>query len=602
MKNILRRLPAILGITSCFLLHGQGTFVHERSARWGANLNDEITAVTLAEDGSMAICGLFTNTVDLDPGNGEVLVTATPTGVPGTPAKDVFMVKLNADGSFAWGVRLGNHLTTEVAGGCAFTADGHVLVACSFNGAVDVDPGPGEILTAAGANHTAVLKLDGTSGALLDHFIITSPVGAFFASAHTTFGLRAAPDGGFAIHGGFGDNLDLDPGTGTATVNTNGAFDAFVAKYSADMSFEWGFGLGGSGNFTDQVNRMRFGSDGSLYIGGFFNSGTDFDPGPGQQIIPNVGSASDGCVARYNADGTFAWVARFVSPGSGNDIHGLEVANGEVLVLGRYETSVDADPGASTLTLTPVSGALGTFVAKLSAATGGLVSATQFDQLTEPSTSGNLVNTRESTAMVGDDHFVFVGELSFGTYDMVIGPGTFNLQPNSGVLDLFVARYAWSDLSLSNAMRIGGSTGSDLAQGVASNAAGQFLVGGNFKSSTLNVNPQGTSVNLANAGGTSASDAFCVRYAYSASTNGVGDASRPIGMRCHPNPMNDALMVTGNSSVPVRVELLDMAGRVVLHAMGALPLTMDVSKVSPGAYHVRSISPDGINVITVVKD
>ena len=116
MKNALRYLPAFLGITSCFLLHGQGTFVHERSARWGANLNDEVMAVALAEDGAMANCGLFTNTVDLDPGSSEVLVTATPTGVPGTPAKDVFMVKLDADGSFAWGVRLGNHLTT--CGGC----------------------------------------------------------------------------------------------------------------------------------------------------------------------------------------------------------------------------------------------------------------------------------------------------------------------------------------------------------------------------------------------------------------------------------------------------------------------------------------------------
>ncbi|MBK7944240.1 MAG: T9SS type A sorting domain-containing protein [Flavobacteriales bacterium] len=212
------------------------------------------------------------------------------------------------------------------------------------------------------------------------------------------------------------------------------------------------------------------------------------------------------------------------------------------------------------------------------------------------------MNTRESTAMVGDDHFVFVGELSFGTYDMVIGPGTFNLQPNSGVLDLFVARYAWSDLSLTSAMRVGGSTGSDLPQGVASNAAGQFLIGGNFKTTALNVNPQGTAVNLANAGGNSASDAFCARYAYSASTAGISDQSRINGLRCYPNPMRESLVINGPPSLLVRVDLLDMAGRVVLNAKGALPLTLDVSDVSPGAYHMRSISPEGSDVIALLKD
>jgi len=552
----------------------------------------------------MAICGLFTNSIDLDPGSGEVLATATPTGVPGTPAKDIFIVKLNGDGSFAWGRRIGNQLTSEVAGGCSFTADGHLLVACSFNGAVDVDPGPGEILTAAGANHTAVLKLDGATGALIDHFILTSPVGAFFASAHTTFGLKASPDGGFALFGSFGDNLDLDPSAGTATVNTNGGLDAFVAKYDAAMGYEWGFGLGGTGNFTDQVSRVRFDSNGALYLGGFFNVGADFDPGPGQATLANTGSSSDGCVARYHADGSFDWLARFVAGGSGaeNNIDGLEMANGEVLVIAKYSTSVDVDPGSGTQTLTPVSGSAGTFVAKLSASTGGLLSAAQFDQLTQPSTTAVLELSRDCTALLGNDHFVFVGELTFGTYDLAIGAAVSNLQPNSGVADLFVARYAWSDLSLTSAMRIGGSTGSDLSQGVASNASGQFLIGGNFKSSVLNVNPQGAAVNLANAGGSSASDAFIARYSYSASTTDISGAERRTSIVAYPNPTNGLLTLMGATSTPVRAQLVDPAGRTILEMTVSLPMTIDLGPIAAGTYRIRTIERDVISTITVVKN
>jgi hypothetical protein len=117
----------------------------------------------------------------------------------------------------------------------------------------------------------------------------------------------------------------------------------------------------------------------------------------------------------------------------------------------------------------------------------------------------------------------------------------------------------------------------------------------------MNVNPQGATVNLTNAGGAGTSDAFCVRYAYSAINSGVGDASRPIDIRCYPNPMNEALMVTGTSSGQVRVELLDMTGRVLLDGIGSLPLEMNVGNLSPGLYQLRSISAKGVNVVTVAK-
>lgn len=586
-------------LLSPVIIRGQGQFNHQVSARWGSNLNDMASAVAIAPDGSMLLAGTFTNSIDMDPGPNETMFTATPLG-SGQPSEDYFAVKLNADGTLAWGFTVGN-TGTEVAGGVTFDTNGDALLACSFKGVTDIDPGPAELLTPATANHTAVLRIDGQSGALLGHFILSSPVGQFSASAHTTFGIEAAPDGGFAIHGGFGDNLDLDHGPGAGVVNSNGGFDAFVAKYAADMSYEWGFGLGGTGNFTDRTTDIRFDADGALYVGGFFNAGTDFDPGPAQAVIPPASSGRDVCVARYGTDGAFAWMARMVSPSSSDGLYGLEVAQGEVLLIGGYETSVDVDPGAATHLLTPTSNTQGTYLVKLLATTGAFASAAQFDQFIEPVGGAAPTNHRRSVALAGADHFVFAGELFFGTYDMQIGPGVTDLQPNNGVRDIVLARYAWSDFALSGAIRIGGTTGSDECHAITSNASGQILIGGGFRSSVLNVAAQGPAVNLSNAGNAGIADAFCARYVWSASTTGIAEANSAT-IIAFPNPFVSTITLNGPAVGFSQVRVFDAAGRVAAEASGSLPLSLELGALRAGIYTAHVTSRNGPAVFRLVKE
>ncbi len=594
----MKKLSACLFLLlACLALHAQGQFVHQASARWGTALNDNATVCALAADGAMLLAGTFSNSIDLDPRPGEALFTAATSS--SDPSVDLFVVKLNADGSYAWGFTIGND-RTELVGGAAFTGTGDVLLACSFSRAVDIDPGAGEVLSPSTGNHSAVLRLDGQTGTLQDHMILSSPVSQFVTSAHTVLGLEALSDGAFALHGSFGDNLDLDHGDGVAQVNTSGAFDAFVAKYDAAMGFEWGFGLGGTGNFTDQTTDIRFDADDALYVGGFFNAGTDFDPGPDQTVIPSASSGRDVCVAKYAADGTFNWVARMVSPSSSDGVFGLEVADGEVLLMGSYETSVDVDPGAGTEILSPITNNTGTYFAKLNAATGALENAAQFDQMIEPVGGASANSHRRSLARTDDGHFVFIGDLFFGTYDMQIGPGTTTLQPNSGVRDIVMARYAWDDFSLSGAVRIGAASGSDDANVIAINSAGQMLIAGAFRSSVLNVSPQGPAVNLQNAG-SSSSDAFCARYAWSNSTTGLNETNL-LQLNAFPNPFMDRITLNGAWGGMIRVRIFDATGRVAAETSGTLPLTLDLGVLPAGSYTAHVTSENGPAVFRLMKE
>lgn len=565
----------------------QGQLIHERSARWGGSGSDQVTATALAPDGSMLLSGTFNGTIDLDPGPGQVNVTATPAGTV-----NCFAVKLGPDGSYAWGFALAK---PGIPAGVAFATAGDALVAWSFNGAADIDPGPGQQLTPNQGNHTAVQRLDAASGALISHLVITSPVGQFFSSAHSTLGLEAAPDGGFAIHGSFGDNLDLDPGTGTAVVNSNGGADAFIARYAADMSFAWGLGLGGIGNFTDQTSDIRFDADGALYAGGFFNSGTDFDPGAGQAVIPPASSGRDACVAKYGADGSYLWHARMLSPGSSDGVFGLEVADGQVLLMGAYETSVDADPGPDTQTLNPISNQAGTYFVKLSASSGELASAAQFDQLIQPAGGAAANTNRRSMALTGDGHFVIAVELAFGVLDMQIGPGVTNLQPNSGVFDIGLARYAWDDLTLTGAVRVGGTNGSDNCRSITANESGHFLIGGEYRSTTFNVNPSSSAVNLSNAG---SSDGFVARFSWS-DINTAVTIRTGTSMSAYPNPFMDRITFTGTGVGHGRI--LDASGRLVAERQGSLPMAIDLGELRPGAYIAHMEDERGARRLSLVK-
>ncbi|MBK8339923.1 MAG: T9SS type A sorting domain-containing protein [Flavobacteriales bacterium] len=75
-------------------------------------------------------------------------------------------------------------------------------------------------------------------------------------------------------------------------------------------------------------------------------------------------------------------------------------------------------------------------------------------------------------------------------------------------------------------------------------------------------------------------------------------SSTPIHLSVHPNPAQDLLMIAhpGGTSAPVRLEVLDARGQVVLNApipAGRGGSSVDISTVQAGPYLLRALYPDG---------
>ena len=175
-------------------------------------------AVEVDSTGSILLAGSFSGTVDF----------AAPTGgavrqVVGS--SDIYVTKLNADGSFSWVATAGS-VNFDAGYDIAVAPGDDVLVTGYFDRTADFDP------TAGQDNHSSkgwrdvfVTRL-GSDGS----YLWTKTVGgtAFDDAGHA---VAASPSGHVLYTGRFESaDLDFDPNAGTDQHSSNGSLDIFVTK------------------------------------------------------------------------------------------------------------------------------------------------------------------------------------------------------------------------------------------------------------------------------------------------------------------------------------------------------------------------------------
>jgi len=105
---------------------------------------------------------------------------------------------------------------------------------------------------------------------------------------------------------------------------------------------------------------------------------------------------------------------------------------------------------------------------------------------------------------------------------------------------------------------------------------------------------------LQNAG-SSSSDAFCARYAWSNSTKAIGE-SEIHEMNAFPNPFVNSITLTGARVGLNRLRLFDATGRLAAEASGTLPLTLDLGLLPAGSYTAHVTSENGPTVFRLMKE
>jgi len=465
MKKVFRYGLCILLLLASITLPAQD-FQWARGI--GSGLEDRSHSMSIDTAGNLYLTGIFSGTVDFDPGQGTFNLTSNG-------LTDVFVLKLTAGGQFVWAVSFGGPMNDA---GNAIHVDsvGNVYLCGGFDGSVDFDPGAGTYpLSANGSTDIYVLKLDQNGG-----FSWAQAWG----DAMVEFGnsIRTDASGNVLICGNFSGTVDFDPGAGVATYSSNGSTDIFVEKLDAAGNFIWARTLGNTSG--DRANSIGVDAQGNVYTTGYFYGTVDFDPGPA--VFPFVSAGSnDIFIQKLDASGAFIW-AKAMGAALYDYGYCMEVdAAGNVYSTGFFGDMVDFDPGPSVSNLTSAGGD-DIFVQKLDA-NGNFLWVTSF--------GGPLTDRAYSISVNALGQVYTTGYFS-GTADFNPGPGVYTLSSQGGN-DIFVHKLDASGHFLwAGAM---GGTGDDKGYTVRSGAMGNIYSTGAF-SATADFDPGASAFNLSSAG------------------------------------------------------------------------------------------------------
>jgi hypothetical protein len=406
-----------VGNTDVFVakLNSSGNIVWAKAI--GGSGSDQTGSICLDNQQFIYVVGSFSGTADFDPGPATYSMTSIGT-------TDAFVCKLDSEGNFVWAKQFGgsgqtfaNDVVTDSLGAVYITGD--------FTQSGDFNPGAGiNTLTSGGSNDMFICKLSSQG-----NFIWAKSIG------------ETGSDGGsdichwrdhIFISGWFNNSCDINPGGGTFPVTSIGGYDIFVLDLDTLGNFTWGGSMGGT--LTEFCRDITTDDGGNIYITGYFEGTSDFNPGPSTYSLTSAGS-EDIFIVKLNSAGTLKWAKAMGGP-SQDDGNGIRTDNGYVITTGFFSESGDFDPGSDySYTLTS-SGNADIFFSQLDL-------------------NGNFV-CAEKMGGVGSDLATAIGIDSTGMIyitggysgytnlpaDFDPGPGSFTMTSTNSTYDIFVAKYS----------------------------------------------------------------------------------------------------------------------------------------------------------------
>ncbi len=437
--------------------------------RSGGTASDLSYSVAVDSSNNVYMAGIFSGTVNFHTDGGTDSRTSAG-------SNDIFVTKLNSDGSYAW---------TKTAGGTGLdvaygiTVDGldNIYVVGTFGGTVNFNTDGGtDNKTSAGSNDGFILKLnsDGSYG-------WTKTVGGTgleVAYSVTTDGLNNV-----YMVGSFTGTSNFNTDGGTDNLTAGGLQDdIFITKINSNGSYGWTERIGA--NTADTAFSVTTDGLNNIYVAGRFTGTVNFNTDGGTNNLTSLGS-DDIAIIKINSNGSFGWAKKI--GGTGSDMARGIVTDGtnNVYITGFFNGTVNfnTDGGADSKTS---AGGSDVFITKLN-------SDGSYGWTKKFGGSGADIGFGITSDSLGNIYNVgsFSGTVNFNT------DGGTDSKTSAGLTDIYMSRLN-SDGSYGWSRKVGG-TGDDIAYGVAADSVNNIYVSGGF-SVNFNFNTDGGTDNKTSAG------------------------------------------------------------------------------------------------------
>lgn len=285
--------------------------------------------------------------------------------------------------------------------------------------------------------------------------------------------------------GRFQGTVDFDPNSNTFNITSLGSYDAFIQKMDNLGNFVWAKSLSGIGDvgcYSIKIDLL-----GNVYATGFFEGTIDFDPSANEYNLTSNGSY-DIFILKLDSSGNFIWAK---SMGSSSEDRGYSLNindNGDVVVTGIFQETVDFDPSTtSTFNLTSF-GMGDIFILKLN---------TNGEMLWTKQVGGNSSDQALSICLDSSENIYLTG-FFLGTTDFDTSTNVFNLTSVSGGADIFIQKLDING-NLLWVKQIGGSS-SDRGNSIITDNLGNIYTTGYYQG-IVDFDPNSGITNLSSVGG-----------------------------------------------------------------------------------------------------
>jgi gliding motility-associated-like protein len=279
-------------------LDSSGNFVWVKTI--GSYGRDIGCAISIDTYGYLYITGIFSDSVDFDPGAGNF-------GISATGLQDIFLLKLNRSGEFIWAIRIGGaswHYVVAVEQ----NSSGEIFLAGSFElGTTDFDPGNNLFNVRAKAEDDFILKLCQTpyltGGIVGDKIICSGSSNNYYVdnAAGIASYIWSIPSGWSGSSVGNKLNIIPDTNDGIITVkavNSCGASSILSLTIKVNTSPKVNIGIYPSECFNSSVILKGIGASRYYWTKGVID-GVPFNPGSsGTYTVTGVDSL--GCISSRN--------------------------------------------------------------------------------------------------------------------------------------------------------------------------------------------------------------------------------------------------------------------------------------------------------------
>lgn len=265
-------------------LDGAGNFLWVKSSA-----STFPTSLTTDDSGNLYVTGVFSGTVDFDPGTENTSLTAI--------GHRIFVQKLDTHGNLLW-VKMvdGDYENSVSHGHPSITTDisGNVLVTGKFNNSIDFNPGEDTFIITVSSDWTSfILKLDNNGN------FLWAKANKYNNSTSLSVGNDIIADtiGNVYTVGYFEGTIDFDPSEETSTNLTAGGYDLFVQKLDAEGKLLWVKNCTGAWARGFCITKDILDN---IYVSGDFYSHIDFDPSEDIYELSSNGNSGDAFILKLS--------------------------------------------------------------------------------------------------------------------------------------------------------------------------------------------------------------------------------------------------------------------------------------------------------------